>query len=46
MKSTLALFIIFWSILTVIPILFFILELLVNGRDSLLVQLSEIIMND
>jgi hypothetical protein len=45
MKSITAAFIIFWCIITFIPMIFLMGDLLFNGRDSILVELAEIAMD-
>jgi hypothetical protein len=41
MKSFTAFFIIFWSIITFIPIIFLLGDMIINGRDSILNELID-----
>ena len=41
MKSFTAFFILFWSIITFIPIIFLLVEMMLNGRNSILNKLID-----
>jgi hypothetical protein len=45
MKSFTAFFIIFWSIITFIPIIFLLGDMMINGRNSILNELIDSIQS-